>query len=361
MPRAAPWQLPVLQPACMKTGITSSRKLSGGSTVGLRDLDRHRRPSGRRRRRSASSRRRRRGRRSPRRAGPARGWPGSIVGLGGHVAGDAVGVGRLDDDRLAVAGGRQVDLGGEDLELVRRPRRPARAGGGAARPRGRRHAGEAAAARRPGEQRPVTVVAGRCSSRSSVMAIGSLDSSDRLGRVESGAVASWPSLRRRPWPACLLSSRSFSSRVSGLAGAAAGLAAGGGRRAARRRARPAWAAAARRSAAGPVPRLCTIGSPFCVTTTWQNRFWWLPAGEALSVLMWKTRSVVSLVIFFDVGRHLVGQADQRRPAPRRGSRRPWSTLTTRSVSLPCSTLAAWKVERRRTARRSSGWPAATRP
>ena len=33
LPRAAPWQLPVLQPAFMKTGITSSRKLKGGVTV----------------------------------------------------------------------------------------------------------------------------------------------------------------------------------------------------------------------------------------------------------------------------------------------------------------------------------------
>src|SRR5581483_10041446 len=47
----------------------------------------------------------------------------------------------------------------------------------------------------------------------------------------------------------------------------------------------------------PPPRLCRIGSPFCITTTWQNRLLWLPAGETLSVLMWKTRSVVSLVIF----------------------------------------------------------------
>ena len=46
-----------------------------------------------------------------------------------------------------------------------------------------------------------------------------------------------------------------------------------------------------------MPILCTIGSPFCVTTTWQNRLAWFPAGETLSVLMWKTRSVVSLVIF----------------------------------------------------------------
>ena len=37
----------------------------------------------------------------------------------------------------------------------------------------------------------------------------------------------------------------------------------------------------------------------------------MPAGETLSVLMWKTSSVVSLVIFFGVGRHLVRQADQR--------------------------------------------------
>ena len=33
MPRAAPWQLPVLQPARMKTGITSSRKLIGRSAL----------------------------------------------------------------------------------------------------------------------------------------------------------------------------------------------------------------------------------------------------------------------------------------------------------------------------------------
>ena len=35
---AAPWQLPVLQPARMKTGITSSRKLSGGCTVACATL-----------------------------------------------------------------------------------------------------------------------------------------------------------------------------------------------------------------------------------------------------------------------------------------------------------------------------------
>ena len=33
MPRAAPWQLPVLQPARMKTGITSSLKLIGRSAA----------------------------------------------------------------------------------------------------------------------------------------------------------------------------------------------------------------------------------------------------------------------------------------------------------------------------------------
>ena len=33
MPRAAPWQLPALQPAFMNTGITSSLKLIGGSTA----------------------------------------------------------------------------------------------------------------------------------------------------------------------------------------------------------------------------------------------------------------------------------------------------------------------------------------
>ena len=38
---------------------------------------------------------------------------------------------------------------------------------------------------------------------------------------------------------------------------------------------------------------------------------WLPAGEAVSVFTWKTSSVVSLVIVFDVGRHLVRQADER--------------------------------------------------
>ena len=32
MPRAAPWQAPELQPAAMKTGITSSLKLIAGST-----------------------------------------------------------------------------------------------------------------------------------------------------------------------------------------------------------------------------------------------------------------------------------------------------------------------------------------
>ena len=38
LPRAAPWQLPVLQPARMKTGMTSSRKLSGGCTVACATL-----------------------------------------------------------------------------------------------------------------------------------------------------------------------------------------------------------------------------------------------------------------------------------------------------------------------------------
>ena len=60
-----------------------------------------------------------------------------------------------------------------------------------------------------------------------------------------------------------------------------------------------------------MPRLCTIGSPFWVTTTWQNRFAWFPAGETVSVLRWKTRSAVSLVIFLTSVGHLVRQADQR--------------------------------------------------
>ena len=38
LPRAAPWQLPVLQPALMKTGITSSRKLIGGWTAACATL-----------------------------------------------------------------------------------------------------------------------------------------------------------------------------------------------------------------------------------------------------------------------------------------------------------------------------------
>ena len=48
----------------------------------------------------------------------------------------------------------------------------------------------------------------------------------------------------------------------------------------------------------PLPMLWTIGSPFSVTTTWQNRLPCLPAGETLSVLMWKTTSVASLLIAF---------------------------------------------------------------
>ncbi len=39
-------------------------------------------------------------------------------GLGRDVASDPVGEGRLDDQRLAVPGGREVDVVGEDLKLA---------------------------------------------------------------------------------------------------------------------------------------------------------------------------------------------------------------------------------------------------
>ena len=117
LPRAAPWQLPVLQPARMKTGITSSRKLSGGCTAAWATLHRHGDRLAAVGDRQASSRRRPPGRRSPRRAAATSGSARVHRRLLGDVASDPVGEGRLDDDRLPVASGRQLDLSGENLHL----------------------------------------------------------------------------------------------------------------------------------------------------------------------------------------------------------------------------------------------------
>ena len=82
-----------------------------------------------------------------------------------------------------------------------------------------------------------------------------------------------------------------------------------------------------------MPILCTIGSPFCVITTWQNRLAWLPAGETLSVLMWKTRSVVSLVIFLTSVVTLLGSPIKVTCASP-GKSTALATLTAMSTSLP---------------------------
>ena len=119
LPRAAPWQLPVLQPALMNTGITSSRKLSGGCTAACETLtgtvDRLAAIGDGKRGRAVSRR--------------VKDRPDSLQQLGvarrdrgllGDVAGDAVGKRRLDHDRLPVARGRQLNFRRENLDLGQR-------------------------------------------------------------------------------------------------------------------------------------------------------------------------------------------------------------------------------------------------
>ena len=81
-----------------------------------------------------------------------------------------------------------------------------------------------------------------------------------------------------------------------------------------------------------------IGSPSWVTITWQNRFWWLPAGETLSVFTRKTTSLVSLVIVLTSVVTLLGRPIKVTWASP-GKSTALFTATTRSVSCPCSTLA----------------------
>ena len=219
--------------------------------------------------------------------------------LVGHVAGDAVGVGRLHDDRLAVARRSQVDVGREDLDLhrqgagagagagaarsgARRPRSaprpgPARGrgsrGDGAGAGAGRGGAGQArgprpAPARVPGPGRgPGRRSRGVPRGRSRHGRRGSR-CSHRSGPQFLGAAAalafSWLLQPQLLQPAQRL--RRGGGRRRRAAAAATGMAA------ARRPGRWAWEGWARRSAACPPPRLWTIGSPSCVTTTWQNRF-----------------------------------------------------------------------------------------
>ena len=83
----------------------------------------------------------------------------------------------------------------------------------------------------------------------------------------------------------------------------------------------------------------TIGSPSWVTTTWQKRFVVLPAGEVGSVLRWKTRSAVSLVIVLTSVVTLFGRPISVTFASP-GKSTALFTLRIRSVSFPCSTLAA---------------------
>ncbi len=119
LPRAAPWQLPVLQPARMKTGITSSRNDKGGVAVACATLtgtltDWPPKATARVVSPSATGQKVWPSRRS--KAGLA----GVMAASACHVAGEAVGEGGLHDDQLAVAGGGQVDVGREDLDLRRR-------------------------------------------------------------------------------------------------------------------------------------------------------------------------------------------------------------------------------------------------
>src|SRR5438270_10188303 len=81
------------------------------------------------------------------------------------------------------------------------------------------------------------------------------------------------------------SSRSFSRRLSRFStfGASVGLGAGAAATGAGAAAGLGLGGSGTSIRIWPEPRLWTIGSPSWVTTTWQNRFWWLPAGETLSV------------------------------------------------------------------------------
>ena len=88
------------------------------------------------------------------------------------------------------------------------------------------------------------------------------------------------------------------------------------------------------------PMLWTIGSPSLVTTTTQNRFWWFPAGVVASVLMWKRISGVSWVIRFTSVSALFGSPTSVTVASP-GKSACLATLTTMSVSFPCSTAAFW--------------------
>ena len=414
-----------LQPARMKTGITSSLKLIGRSSLRLRHLDRHLDRLARRTRRPARS--------APSATGvtvflsslASAGLAKRDLGLGGHVAGDAVGVGGLDDERLPVAGGLQVDVRRVDGDLrpggaalgLRRAGAAAEDAGTASAVRivermvvGLMRVGQSSVVasirvalawrRRPVVGREYTAVIAAVNASSPTEAIPvrrspTLRSQLRTHRrhragqhgiSSPGSVVDAPSdcgRRRRPWVMARSSSSRRRCRCSSarhfFGGIPPPLAAAFSRsscssrscssrrqplrrRGWRRRRPPASASAAGvglRRHRHVDPQLAaadvaaTIGSPFCVTTTWQNRLPCLPAGLVLSVVILNASSFVSFVISRSGRRHLGRQADQlhlRLALERRG--RP-SPCTNSSVSLPCSTAAALHVRTPRTAAATS--------
>ena len=102
LPRAAPWQLPVLQPARMKTGITSSWKLIGRSAAASLTVDRRRGLEALILDVERRLRRRRPDRACSCRAGRASASASLIGGLRGDVERDAVVARGHDDEPLRV-------------------------------------------------------------------------------------------------------------------------------------------------------------------------------------------------------------------------------------------------------------------
>src|SRR5262249_3071809 len=196
--------------------------------------------------------------------------------LGRHIAGDAVGVAGLDDEQLLRPARQQVDVGRVDRQRGRRRLLRFRRGG---------EAGD------EGEGHPDAVchhhaipVRKKFSRGSQSRAVLRTAAKRVQRHFFGGGPPSLPAFSRS---SC--SFRSWSGRLGRLGGAGgvgalttgmgvgAGVGGLGG----------SFFTIGTSIRTSLPPVLETMGSPFCVICTWQNRLRWMPAGLVLSVVILK--------------------------------------------------------------------------